>query len=230
MAGLHQFPISAIVILLLLLATEISGCSSWQDCGDFGCSLPDYDNDFIASLMRNGAGFSEFGASLKKAVSILRKYPGVISDDADVRHMTVQYLCCYNVDDFARIVDIVRHIAWTPFNLTFAEVVCNLDHPGHNDSTVSFIVLADAASQLRMAAFVAGVEQTIVSHGIPIHRPRSAQEPFHSTIGRVRADYPVAQVLAELQQAFGVFNTQPMIVDSFSSAFPSYEFHASGDV
>ncbi len=43
----------------------------------------------------------------------------------------------------------------------------------------SFIVLEDDETQNSMEAFVKNIETEMEAAGIPVHRPRSQQEPFH---------------------------------------------------
>lgn len=64
--------------------------------------------------------------------------------------------------------------------------------------------------------------------GIPVHRRRSAQEPFHITIGVVSPHYPLAQVLPELAQRIN-FTLAPAVVDRFVLLTPPRVFFAASE-
>jgi 2'-5' RNA ligase len=195
------------------------------------CGFLEYSTDFIALLGDKGerTGYAQFYASFAKAVNILRSYPGVISDDYYVPHLTIQYLCCYTPMQWTRIIEAVNAVQWAPFNLTFQKVICNNGGDGFK-SLISLIIVLDQKSQTLLGNFVDRLERAIKAAGIPIHRPRTEQELFHSTLGVVTGDYPVAKVMDQINTAIKVWNTVPMMVDSFWSFLPPWQFHANDTI
>jgi len=202
-------------------------CTNRSNCFNYSCGFFEYSNDFITILGDKGGhpGFDEFYKSLGTAISIMRKHSGVITDDYYFPHMTIQYMCCYDLLQYEDIIGVINDFKWQPFNLTFDRVVCNNGGDGISEF-ISFIVLLDQESQDSMFAFVEGVENALKAKGIKIHRPRVQQELFHSTVGVVDGSYPVAQVLQQIKQALPKFNSIPMIADTYWSFFPLNQFKA----
>ena len=54
----------------------------------------------------------------------------------------------------------------------------------------SIIVLMDDESQQKVGVFVDHIEDLMTKNGIQVNKPRSQMEPFHSTLGVVKAGYP----------------------------------------
>lgn len=52
---------------------------------------------------------------------------------------------------------------------------------------------------------------------IPVHIPRSKQEPFHSTLGVVQEGYPIDHVIQEINSQIPVFNKIPVSNFHFTS-------------
>jgi len=117
-------------------------------------------------------------------------------------------------------------MTWEPFSLTFKEAVCNVGGDGIS-SAYSIIVTLTEESQKSTLAFVTSIEQNMIAHGIPVNRPRSQQEPFHSTLAVVDYYFPVDEALAAVNAKIPIYNSQPMIVDQFTMLFPPHEFYAS---
>jgi len=202
-------------------------CTNRTNCGNYSCNFFQYSNDYITLLFAKSGrpAFDQFYKNLKTAVDIMRSFPGVITDDYYYPHMTIEYMCCYSLVQYLEIQSIINSYSWQPFNLTFKSVVCNNGGSGVSE-WVSLIILLDAASEKRMLAFVDGLENAIKAHGIPVHRPRSQQQPFHCTLGVVDGSYPVSTALAAINKAIPAFNTIPMIADTFWSVMPPAQFRA----
>jgi len=192
--------------------TNCHKCSHWYE----------FESDILILLEE----FDEFRNNMIDAIDIMKQYDGVITDDDLLLHSTLQYYCCYSFDDYIRIAEILDDYKWKPFNLTFSTAVCNLGGDGIS-SWNSIIVRLDDEGQTRMYNFVKGIENALISAGIPIHTPRSQQEPFHSTLGVVTGDYPIDKVLQEINQKIPIFNKKPMKIDSFFSFFPPHYWYSS---
>jgi len=78
----------------------------------------------------------------------------------------------------------------------------------------------DELSQQKLGNFVLRIEKMLESYGVPIYRPRSEMEPFHSTLGVVRKSYPIDAVLEKINNNITVWNSVPISIDSFFVAFP----------
>ena len=106
--------------------------------------------------------------------------------------MSFNYLCCYSKVQKAVARAVLASIKWPPLNITFGAPVWRIDNKiveGNSTADTahhySIIVLLDQASNMRMEAWVATVEQKLRDAGVPVHLPRSKQQPFHSTLGVV---------------------------------------------
>ena len=78
-------------------------------------------------------------------------------------------------------------------------VVCRTDKPPNRH--VSFILLADAETNLRLQKWIANIEAAVAdASGLPIHMPRARQQPFHVTVGVVdaRSAYPIDVALRDI--------------------------------
>jgi len=207
-------------------------CSLYQNCGLKCNHTLDYDTAIIMGLEINthspDAALA-FRQNMKAAVEIMKQHDGVKSDDIGFFHATLQYYCCYSATEYAQIAWIIENIKWQPFNISFGQAICNFDDiEKKGNSSISFVVLMDDESQKQMAAFVAMIEDTIESQGIPIHKRRSAQEPFHSTIGVVKSGaYPVDTVIDQINSAIPDFSPQPITISDFWMLIPPVYFHSS---
>ena len=108
-------------------------------------------------------------------------------------------------------------------NVTFSHVICNVESVDH----ISYVVVLNNQSQTIMANLINTFEKAITASGIPIQYPRSAQEPFHSTLAVVNSTYPVATVLDQLNTQITVWNSQPILIDHFLLEFPPHRFSSS---
>jgi len=75
-----------------------------------------------------------------------------------------------------------------------------------------------------MSNFVANIENLLIANGIPMIQRRSGQFPFHTTIGQVQDSFPKEVAVAAINKAIPVWNTIPIVVDSFTMLIPPFEF------
>lgn len=216
--------------LFAVLACALSCAAS--PCFDYGTCPPCppsntaiYSQDVIAPLSFNSnPAYFAFQENMVLAQTIMTGYPGVRSLDVPpLLHITFQYLCCYNEVDYYIIEQVLTDLDWQPVNVTFAAAVCNNESADH----LSFVAMLDAASQASLGLFVERIERAMLAAGVPVHVPRSAQEPFHSTIGVVGADYPVAEVLGFINGNVTSWGALPLTINSFFIELPPKIFHAN---
>lgn len=101
----------------------------------------------------------------------------------------------------------------------FSHVICNVDSADH----VSLIVLVDKATQTALAQVVAQLELSLIKQGIEL-RPRSQQEPFHSTLGVVNNSYPVDQVVERINNEVTQWNSNPISIYHYLMEIPLRRF------
>lgn len=164
-----------------------------SDCNVTGV----YNTDTTLMLYGLSEGHRQFITSFESAISIINKYPGVNSEDKIDLHMTLQYFCCYNAFTYAKIAEVLATIKWRPIPLTFSKVVCNWEDGKR--AVASLVILLSPESESLLQDYVARIETELVQRGIPVRKPRSRMEPFHSTLAVVHPTYPIRQVLEELQ-------------------------------
>jgi len=142
---------------------------------------------------------------------------GVKSEDPElIMHMTLAYICCLTLDQQLALEIYLTQFEWETVNVTFSHVICNNDSIDH----LSFIVVVDELSQQKLGNFVLRIEKMLESYGVPIYRPRSEMEPFHSTLGVVRKSYPIDVVLNKINTNITVWNSVPIAIETFFVAFP----------
>lgn len=98
----HVVPLFVVVAVSLYLATQSTvvsadsryapTCTNWTNCDNATCGIFEFGNDMIAFLgdRSDKPAFAQFYQSFGKAVSILRSYPGVVTDDYYIPHLTLQ--------------------------------------------------------------------------------------------------------------------------------------------
>jgi len=153
--------------------------------------------------------------SIGRAVDVMRRYPGVTSDDRLDIHTTFMYICCVTQTEITeKIFPALDSVAWAPVNISYSRAVCNEDG--------SIILMADDASQAAMAALVARFEAAVEAAGVPITTPRAQMEGFHMTIGTTNATYPMEAALAAINAAVpeGTWTTDPFPISSFAFFLP----------
>jgi len=214
------------LLSLVILCVQADVCYNNTNC-DAKCGLLDYNNDVIALLaIGDSTGYQEYKASANKAIAIMKQYPGVLTNDDDILHMTLQYLCCLSVVEYTKAIEVMGAIKWAPLQIKFGQAVCNYGGDGGANYT-SFIVYLDDESQKSVGAFVSQIETALSENGIKVIKPRSQMEPFHSTLGVVDDKYPVQEVLNLINTQIPVFNADPAIIHSFFMVAPFWIFNAT---
>eukprot|EP01112_Ceratiomyxa_fruticulosa_P015089 TRINITY_DN439_c0_g1_i1.p1 TRINITY_DN439_c0_g1~~TRINITY_DN439_c0_g1_i1.p1 ORF type:complete len:233 (-),score=23.51 TRINITY_DN439_c0_g1_i1:133-831(-) len=216
------------VVSFLVCNVRSQNCTSYTNCPAHACNETQYNTDIIIflELTMNKKGFQQFDNASKVALKIMGSEPGVITNDDLIFHTTLQYLCCYDIVQYNKVINVISKIQWKPFNITFGSAFCNFGGDG-DASDNSIIIGLDAPSQVTVANFVDNVENAILNSGLPIIKRRANMEPFHSTLGVVSKGYPIDSILQKINQAIPVYNTEPIVVDSFTMLFPPFVFNAN---
>jgi hypothetical protein len=182
-------------------------CPSGHYCG----SCPDGSANFDTIHLMLGdrtPGLKQFHASVRAAVAMFQRFPGIRSNDVADTHMTVQYLCCLNSTQLGTVRRILRQHPFPKLAVRFGHVICR---------TASFIVQADPVTQHTLGQWVAAVEGAILAAGVPVPIRRAQQAPFHSTLCTFGASYSnsSAVAMAAVNDRFGSagFNTAPIAID-----------------
>lgn len=155
-------------------------------------------------MAESGAGRA-FAASMLEAGNLLKRFDPTVTPESGVKlHVSFLYLCCYTDAQHAVIHSILKNTTWPPINVTFDRAETRIDNFGTNGGPpthYSICVFLDAPSNQRMLAWVDSVEASLQAAGVPIHIPRSAQEPFHSTLAVVNGlTFPYEAAMAQLNQ------------------------------
>lgn len=153
--------------------------------------------------INNSTAADNFRASMLLAGKELSKYGKPDSTESgDKLHVSFEYLCCYTDDEKNTIRSVLSNIDWPDLNISFSSPVWRVDNsinPSSSDSRshhYSIIVLLDDASNEKLQAWVAEVENKIRQKGIEIHVERKQQQPFHSTLGVVNGlEFPLETAL-----------------------------------
>ena len=153
--------------------------------------------------MKSTPGSRAMQASMLAAGNVLRVYNSSIKTESGTGlHVSFLYNCCYNDTAKGLISKVLSETDWVPQNVTFDRAVWRIDNGGAPAPThYSIIVLLDEESNGRMEQWVAKVEAAIAAVGVSIHIARSAQEPFHTTLGVVDGTlFPVETALERVNQ------------------------------
>ena len=167
------------------------GADCQEACGPgLRCSGSVYH--YGKGAMGASAAGAAMAASMAAAGDLLRGMDSSVSPEYGTHlHVSLTYSCCYSDAQLATIDRVLSNVvAWQPQNVTFDRAECRIDNfppaaqqqqqqqPDH----YSICVFLDEPSNRRMEAWVAKVEAAMVAAGVPIHVPRAAQEPFHTTL------------------------------------------------
>jgi hypothetical protein len=156
-----------------------------------------------SSSMVGRAGSRAMQASMRAAGEVLTSYDSSVRPEfGTALHVSFTYSCCYNATARAVIEDVLdRQTAWVPQNVTFDRAAWRIDNAGSPASHYSVCVWLDEASNARMERWVATVEAAVEAAGVPIHIPRAAQEPFHTTLAVVDGTtFPVEAALQRVNE------------------------------
>ena len=172
-----------------------------------------------AASMVGGAGSRAMQASMRAAGEVLTSYDSSVRPEfGTALHVSFTYSCCYNATARAVIEDVLdRQTAWDmPRNVTFDRAAWRIDNAGNPASHYSVCVWLDEPSNARMEQWVATVEAAVEAAGVPIHIPRAAQEPFHTTLAVVDGTtFPVEAALQRLNELIkpGTWTgTEPLVL------------------
>jgi len=149
---MKSFLLSSILLCIWISSSYAQNCLNYSNCPSCDDPIIDYSDDLIAMLDQGGVGYNQFYNSANAAIELMRNYSGVITDDDWLLHMTIDYLCCYNVITYGEIIDTISNFYWEPLQLRFSKAICNYD----NDilGTNSIVVLLDDESQAAAQAFI----------------------------------------------------------------------------
>jgi hypothetical protein len=123
---------SQMLLLLVVLAVAFGShdgmCTSWHNC--LQCRNDTIEVDLLAFLsLEDQASALAYFENVRDAVKLARTMGRLHSDDLFYLHTTVAYLCCYRAEEYEQvIVPALRSVPWSPFNVSFARVVCNYDN------------------------------------------------------------------------------------------------------
>ena len=211
-ASAFPMPPRAYYCFTALLAAALAAQAA-QQCDSHGycpsnCSRPGaVESDGFQLLYGQAALWSSVG----KAVEVMRRFPGVLTDDALDPHTTFQYLCCLTPAELTdKVFPAMDAVQWAPVRASYAKAVCNVDG--------SVILLADDATQAQMSAVVEQLEAAIVATGVPVV-PRASMQSFHITLGTTNASFPMAEALAAINAAVTDW-TPPFDIFEFSFFLP----------
>eukprot|EP00038_Savillea_parva_P009939 m.186809 g.186809 ORF g.186809 m.186809 type:complete len:282 (-) comp16879_c0_seq1:165-1010(-) len=164
------------------------------------------------SLMGNSTGEMQLQSSVRHMVDVVQAKFGNVSNNVEHGlHLSFQYLCCYNQSQLDAIFNVLANVTWHPVHVKFSRVGC---------AASMALALADPASQGALFGVVAAFEEAIAGSGIPVHRYRAEQAPFHASLFNARPspNDDMRDVIAVAQSTVpeGGLNTDPIVVDSIS--------------
>ena len=157
--------------------------------------------------MGASAAGAAMAASMAAAGDLLRTMDASLKPEFGAGlHVSLLYNCCYDDDQIKTISRVLSEtLSWQPQNVTFDRAEWRIDSfppaqqqpPDH----YSICVFLDKESNQRMQAWVAQVEAAIAAAGVPVHVPRSEQEPFHTTLCVVNGTtFPVAEAVRRVNE------------------------------
>lgn len=194
----------------LVLSQPSSTCSPLSYCPS-NCTKPGaFETDGLALLDSH----LELLENIGKAVTIMKSFPGVDTDDSLDIHTTFMYLCCVTLDEVInKVYPAMDAVKWTAPNVSYSSAICN--HDG------SIILEADERSQQEIGAVVSALEDAIIATGVTVVR-RSSMQGFHMTIGTVdTSQFPMDDGLAAINAAIpnGTW-TKPFPLKNFEFFLP----------
>ena len=145
--------------------------------------------------------------SVGRAVDVMKRYPGVRTDDRFIVHLTLMYICCASPEIAKSILlPAFRSVSWKPMNISYSRAICNADG--------SVILLADAVTQASLAALVTEFEKASAARGF-VMQARATMEAFHTTIGTVNSSFPMQQALLDINTEIPSWTPHPAQFDRF---------------
>lgn len=163
-----------------------------------GTRIYHYGRGAMATSMAGQA----MAASMAAAGDMLRSLDASVQPEAGSGlHVSFLYNCCYKQEQLDTIRRVLDSFVWVPQNVTFDRAAWRIDDAGSPPDHYSICIFLDEDSNRRMLAWVATVEAAIVAAGVPIHIPRSMQEPFHSTLCVVNGStFPVEEAARRVNE------------------------------
>ena len=145
--------------------------------------------------------------SVGRAVDIMKRYPGTLTNDRFIVHLTLMYICCASPAVAKGVLlPAFRSVRWRPPNISYAHAVCNADG--------SIILLADAATQRSLSTLVEQFEAAAAARGFVMQR-RAGMEAFHTTIGTTTGSFPMQQALLDINSEISSWTPHPVQFDRF---------------
>ena len=167
----------------------------------------------------NSTGAVQFRISAAKAIAAARTFPGIARDLIGGLHLSLQYHCCYTPTELDTIGRITAALKWKPFAVRFRFVVC---------IGGALIVLVDPVSQGQLTTLVSQVEFEMQLAGLPVHRFRAEEAPFHASLATFNSTYDMAQALPVINNVLaGWWNMEPIAIDEFVLEGTNWTFHAT---
>lgn len=212
-----------LVVVAALSMTQSSHVETNTDTAPFQCTSADYCNarcpNNQTQTQMAGATFSLIGTTLGKIelhTSVVRMiknvsdvYGNVTNTVENDLHLSFLYLCCYNRTELEVISRAIATVKWRAVPVRFTRVVC---------AASMAIALADPVAQGALFGVVSAIENAIADAGLPVHRFRAEQAPFHASLFNAQAPKATnIQDVIELAQSTvsSGLNSNPIIVDSF---------------
>ena len=168
----------------------------------FWLGKPETDKLPFRGLRRPGYNLTRWQEQMQSAAKIMRKHgkveaTGGMSTDwgrSSEFHMSFNYFCCYSNFEWHQLLSALQRApVWDEVHeAKWSSVVCRIDGPAEDH--ISFILLADDETNVQLQEWIASIEAFVESEsGVPIHVPRSRQQPFHVTLGVVDGSslYPI---------------------------------------
>ena len=154
-----------------------------------------------------------------KAISILESFGPLKSKDLFDIHVSFQYLCCYNLADYEKIIKIYKSVPWKPFKISLSKVVCI-----KSGDTISIVALVNNNTQNILAKYVSTIETKMNEIGVNVTIPRSSKEPFHATIAVVDSSFPISNAVKAVNDAIRVWSTYPAVINIIWLDLPFHMF------
>ena len=136
-----------------------------------------------------------FSVNAKKVVELAKNFStGVVLNNLDFLHTTIEYLCCFTDAEYETIVDIIRNeVPFPGYEVSFDGLHCSQGYGLPNVANIR--AQYDAPSQKVVGAYVAAIEDAMLSKGLNVTRRRADMVPFHVSIVEVDTSFPIMDFL-----------------------------------
>jgi hypothetical protein len=119
---------------------------------------------------------------------------GVVLSNEHFLHSTIQYLCCFNDEEYTLVAEAIRSVPFPGFSIGFDTLYCSQGYGLPNVANLR--VQYNATSQRIMGDYVAKVEGAMRARGLNVTRSRADMVPFHVSLVEVDQEFPVEEFLA----------------------------------